>query len=85
MELWLEILFPSDKKINLLIWRRMMKKHHIVIIVVAIGFLSFCSKEPAQPEYPVIVDTVDGIKSYMNPEYPRDGRFDLLSCYNKKR
>jgi len=56
----------------------MMKKHHIVIIVVLVGFLSFCSKEATQPDYPVVIETVEGIQTLTNPEYPRDGRFDLL-------
>jgi hypothetical protein len=56
----------------------MMKKHHIVIMVVLVGFLSFCSKEAAQPDYPVVIETVEGIKIFTNPEFPRDGRFDLL-------
>jgi hypothetical protein len=56
----------------------MMKKFHITIIIVLLGFLSFCSKETAQPDYPVVIETVEGIKTFTNPEYPRDGRFDLL-------
>ncbi len=55
-----------------------MKKFHITILVVLVGFISFCSKEAAQPDYPVVIETVGGVKTFTNPEYPRDGRFDLL-------
>jgi hypothetical protein len=56
----------------------MMKKYLIMIIVVLVGFLSFCSKKAVEPEYPVVIETIEGVKSITNPEFPRDGRFDLL-------
>lgn len=55
-----------------------MKKFHFVFLVVAVGLLGFCSKETIQPDYPVVVETVEGVTSFLNPEFPRDGRFDLL-------
>lgn len=55
-----------------------MKKHQVVLLFIMVGFLGFCSTGPAEPEYPVVIETIDGVKSITNPEYPRDGRFNLI-------
>jgi hypothetical protein len=55
-----------------------MKILHIIILSVMLGFLGFCSRDAVESEYPVVVETFEGVKSYINPEYPRDGRFDFV-------
>ena len=51
-----------------------MKKQIIILwVIILIGFAS-CSKEAEEPAYPVVTETVDGIKVLTNPDYARDGR-----------
>lgn len=55
-----------------------MRRYRLAFLVVTVGFLGFCSKGVVESEYPVVIETIEDVKSYMNPEFPRDGRFDLL-------
>lgn len=51
-----------------------MKKHIIILcVIILIAFVS-CAKKAEEPAYPVVTETIDGIKVLTNPDYPRDGR-----------
>ena len=55
-----------------------MKKSLGVFLVIALAVLCACLQKTEQPDYPIMVETIEGIRTVTNPEYPRDGRFDLL-------
>jgi hypothetical protein len=52
-----------------------MKKTLLLIFVL---FMIFCAcgqkgKKETSPEYPVIIESVDGVKTVKNPSFPKDG------------
>jgi hypothetical protein len=34
----------------------------------------FCCKKGSEEEYPVVTETIEGVKIITNPDYPRDGK-----------
>lgn len=65
----------------------LVKKHIYTILFISIIFLISvsCSKKPAppveeEPEYPSVSETINGIRTVINPDYPQNGRFryDLI-------
>lgn len=54
-----------------------MKKQFVFLFVFILVCVGSCSRVLEQPEYPVVIETVDGVKTVTNPEYPAEGRFDL--------
>jgi hypothetical protein len=55
-----------------------MKNRVILLVALSVACFGFCSRMLEQPEYPVVIETVDGVKTITNPDYPSEGRFDLL-------
>lgn len=51
----------------------MRKQIIILCVIILIGFAS-CAKKAEEPAYPVVTETIAGIKVLTNPDYPRDGR-----------
>ena len=58
-----------------------MKTNRNIFILIFLLILSACSKPS---EYPVKIETIDGIKVITNPDYPRDGivKYDLVEEIN---
>jgi ABC-type bacteriocin/lantibiotic exporter with double-glycine peptidase domain len=55
-----------------------MNKALIFILAFLLAY-SACTEKieetvEKQPEYPVLIETVDGIKTIKNPDFPRDGQ-----------
>jgi hypothetical protein len=48
-----------------------MSDHRNIFILTILLIILACSKPP---EYPVKIETIDGIKVITNPDYPRDGQ-----------
>jgi sugar lactone lactonase YvrE len=51
-----------------------MRSIRIIVVLLVLFTLVFCSKET---EYPQQVEIVEGVKVITNPDYPRDGVFQL--------
>jgi hypothetical protein len=51
-----------------------------IAVVLALGLVAACSDNEMKPIYPVKIAVNDGIKTVMNPDYPRDGRvtYDMI-------
>jgi hypothetical protein len=52
---------------------RMRKQVLILCVIILVGLAS-CGKKAEEPAYPVVTETVNGIKVLTNPDYPCDGR-----------
>ncbi len=50
-----------------------MKKQILILCVFLLIFFISCAKKTEDLEYPIVVETLDGIKVLTNPDYPRDG------------
>lgn len=50
-----------------------MRFARAILIFSLIMLMFSCSKK--KPEYPVIIETIDGVKVFTNPDFPRDGVF----------
>jgi hypothetical protein len=51
-----------------------MRRQILILCVIILAGLASCGKKAEEPAYPVVTETVDGIKVLINPDYPRDGR-----------
>lgn len=51
-----------------------MRSIRIMVIFLMLLLLTFCSKET---EYPQQIEMIEGVKMITNPDYPRDGVFQL--------
>jgi hypothetical protein len=60
-------------------------KKLFTVLMIFMSFLYFCScrqneKKESIPEYPVVIESVDGVKTVKNPAFPKEGvikyRFD---------
>jgi hypothetical protein len=65
---------------------RMMNRTWMLMLGLALVF-SACAKkdmEDPKPQYPVNIETVDGIKTITNPAFPRDGvfKYDLIEEFS---
>lgn len=57
-----------------------MKKTGMIVVILLLACV-YCTRKQEEtdtkkPEYPAREDTIDGIKSVMNPDFPQDGRIN---------